>query len=58
MLHKNSPDRKDLMNADDTVLFFANRDVSLTQKNLNSDFDLMGTWLGDTVTVCFNGYPI
>lgn len=35
------------MYADDTLLFFANQDVSVIQDNLNvnGDLDLMATWL-------------
>ena len=36
-----------LMYADDTVLFFANPDISVIQEKLNDDLSLMGTWLRD-----------
>lgn len=40
-----------LMYADDTVLFFANSDISVTQEKLNDDLSLMGTWLRDNCLV-------
>ena len=36
-----------LIYADDTVLFFANPDISVIQEKLNDDLSLMGTWLRD-----------
>ncbi len=34
-----------LMYADDTVLFYAAKDVNVIEKTLNKELDLIATWL-------------